>query len=126
MQDCESTLTSTQIDNNVCRTSIQALSAVLGGTQSLHTNSKDEALALPTNESARLALRTQQIIAHESGINQYPDPFGGSYVVEEMTDNLINDAMKIISEIDDLGGTCPLYTCPSPRDRTRPRMPSSA
>ncbi len=100
-----STLTATQIDNNVVRTSIQALSAVLGGTQSLHTNSKDEALALPTNESARLALRTQQIIAHESGINQYPDPFGGSYVVEEMTDNLIDDAMKIISEIDDLGGT---------------------
>jgi methylmalonyl-CoA mutase N-terminal domain/subunit len=100
-----STLTATQIDNNVVRTSIQALSAVLGGTQSLHTNSKDEALALPTNESARLALRTQQIIAHESGITQYPDPFGGSYVVEEMTDNLINDAMKIISEIDDLGGT---------------------
>jgi methylmalonyl-CoA mutase N-terminal domain/subunit len=100
-----STLTATQIDNNVVRTSIQALSAVLGGTQSLHTNSKDEALALPTNESARLALRTQQIIAHESGITQYPDPFGGSYVVEEMTDNLIDDAMKIISEIDDLGGT---------------------
>lgn len=100
-----STLTATQIDNNIVRTSIQALSAVLGGTQSLHTNSKDEALALPTNESARLALRTQQIIAHESGITQYPDPFGGSYVVEEMTDNLINDAMKIISEIDDLGGT---------------------
>ena len=99
-----STLTATQIDNNIVRTSIQALSAVLGGTQSLHTNSKDEALALPTNESARLALRTQQIIAHESGINQYPDPFGGSYVVEEMTDNLIDDAMKIISEIDDLGG----------------------
>jgi methylmalonyl-CoA mutase N-terminal domain/subunit len=100
-----STLTATQIDNNIVRTSIQALSAVLGGTQSLHTNSKDEALALPTNESARLALRTQQIIAHESGITQYPDPFGGSYVVEEMTDNLIDDAMKIISEIDDLGGT---------------------
>jgi methylmalonyl-CoA mutase N-terminal domain/subunit len=99
-----STLTATQIDNNVVRTTIQALSAVLGGSQSLHTNSRDEALALPTDEAVKLALRTQQIIAHESGITDYPDPFGGSYVVEEMTDNLVNGALRIIAEIDNLGG----------------------
>jgi len=99
-----STLTATQIDNNVVRTTIQALSAVLGGSQSLHTNSRDEALALPTDEAVKLALRTQQIIAHESGITDYPDPFGGSYVVEEMTDNLVNGALMIIAEIDNLGG----------------------
>ena len=100
-----STLTATQIDNNVVRTTTQALSAILGGTQSLHTNSRDEALSLPTHESARLAIRTQQIIAHESGIIHHPDPFGGSYVVEGMTEDLIESAMKIISEIDELGGT---------------------
>ena len=77
-----STLTAQQIDNNVVRTTIQALSAVLGGAQSLHTNSRDEALSLPTNESAKLALRTQQIIAYESGLVDYPDPLGGSYVIE--------------------------------------------
>ena len=99
-----STLTATQIDNNVVRTTIQALSAVLGGSQSLHTNSRDEALALPTDDAVKLALRTQQIIAHESGITDYPDPFGGSYVVEEMTDNLVNVALRIIAEIDNLGG----------------------
>ena len=99
-----STLTATQIDNNVVRTTIQALSAVLGGTQSLHTNSRDEALALPTDEAVKLALRTQQIIAHESGISEHPDPFGGSYVMEAMTDTLVQGAMKIIKEIDNLGG----------------------
>lgn len=99
-----STLTASQIDNNVVRTTIQAISAVLGGTQSLHTNSRDEALALPTDEAAKLALRTQQIIAHESGIPEHPDPFGGSYVIEEMTDNFVNGAMDLIKEIDSLGG----------------------
>ncbi len=99
-----STLTAQQIDNNVVRTTIQALSAVLGGTQSLHTCSRDEALALPTDESARLALRTQQIIAHESGIPNYPDPFGGSYVVEKLTDDLETEARSIIDEIDQRGG----------------------
>lgn len=99
-----STLTASQIDNNVVRTTIQAMSAVLGGTQSLHTNSKDEALALPTDDAAKLALRTQQVIAHESGITQHPDPFGGSYVVEEMTANYVSKSMKIIDEIDTMGG----------------------
>ena len=100
-----STLTAQQIDNNVVRTTIQALSAVCGGAQSLHTNSKDEALALPTDESVKLALRTQQLIAHESGIANFPDPFGGSYVIEELTDNLTQEAQKIINEIDDMGGS---------------------
>ena len=100
-----STLTANQIDNNVVRTTIQALSAVLGGTQSLHTNSKDEALALPSEDAAELALRTQQIIALESGITSYSDPFGGSYVVEELTENFYKEAMLIIDEIDDIGGS---------------------
>ena len=99
-----STLTSEQINNNVVRTTIQALSAVLGGTQSLHTNSKDEALSLPTDESAQLALRTQQIIAHETNIPNYPDPFGGSYVIEEITDNMVKNTFKLINEIDLMGG----------------------
>ena len=100
-----STLTANQIDNNVVRTTIQALSAVLGGTQSLHTNSRDEALALPSEDTAELALRTQQIIALESGITSYPDPFGGSYVIEELTENFYTEAMLIINEIDDMGGS---------------------
>ena len=100
-----STLTANQIDNNVVRTTIQALSAVLGGTQSLHTNSRDEALALPSEDAAELALRTQQIIALESGITSYPDPFGGSYVIEELTENFYKEAMLIIDEIDDIGGS---------------------
>ena len=99
-----STLTANQIDNNVVRTTIQALSAVLGGTQSLHTNSKDEALALPSENAVELALRTQQIIALESGLTSYPDPFGGSYVVEELTENFYTEAMLIINQIDDIGG----------------------
>ena len=99
-----STLTANQIDNNVVRTTIQALSAVLGGTQSLHTNSKDEALALPSEDAAEIALRTQQIIALESGLTSYPDPFGGSYVVEELTESFYTEAMLIINQIDDLGG----------------------
>ena len=100
-----STLTASQIDNNVVRTTIQALSAVLGSTQSLHTNSRDEALALPTDKSAKLALRTQQIIAHESDIPEYPDPFGGSHVIESMTADLAEEATKIIKTIDGLGGS---------------------
>ncbi|MFH1852639.1 MAG: methylmalonyl-CoA mutase family protein [Candidatus Neomarinimicrobiota bacterium] len=99
-----STLAARQIDNNVVRTTLQALSAVLGGTQSLHTNSRDEALALPSAEAARLALRTQQIIAHETGIPDYPDPFGGSHVVEELTDQIEAEARGLIAEIDRRGG----------------------
>ena len=99
-----STLAAQQIENNVVRTTIQAMSAVLGGAQSLHTNSKDEALALPTDENVRLALRTQQIIAYESGITNHPDPLAGSYVIEELTDKLESDARQLIQEIDNLGG----------------------
>ena len=82
VQTAGSTLTAQSIDNNVVRTTIQALAAVLGGTQSLHTNARDEALALPTEASARLALRTQQIIAYESGVTETPDPLAGWYFVE--------------------------------------------
>ena len=99
-----STLTAHQIDNNVVRTTVQALSAVLGGTQSLHTNSKDEALALPSDEAAQVALRTQQIIAAETGISEYPDPFGGSYVIEEMTQDFVDEASFLIEKIDSIGG----------------------
>ena len=100
-----STLAAQQIDNNIVRTTIQALSAVLGGTQSLHTNAFDEALALPTNESAKLALRTQQVIAYESGIRNFVDPFAGSEVVEKLTSQLEEEAMCIIKEIDEMGGS---------------------
>ncbi|MBC8346824.1 MAG: methylmalonyl-CoA mutase [Candidatus Marinimicrobia bacterium] len=99
-----STLTAQQVDNNIVRTTIQALSAVLGGTQSLHTNAFDEALALPTDQSVKLALRTQQVIAHESGVAQFVDPFGGSEVMEKMTDSLEAEATSIIEEIDGMGG----------------------
>ena len=99
-----STLTSEQPSNNIVRTTIQAMSAVLGGTQSLHTNGFDEALSLPSDDSAKLALRTQQIIAYETNISKYPDPFGGSYLIENMTNDFIDDSLKIIDEIDKIGG----------------------
>ena len=91
-------------DNNVVRTTVQALAAVLGGAQSLHTNARDEALALPTEESARLALRTQQILAYESGVTETPDPLAGSYYVETLTDQLEAAATDYLAEIDALGG----------------------
>lgn len=103
-QTAGSTLTAQQVDNNVVRVALQALSAVMGGTQSLHTNSKDEALALPSQESARLALRTQQLIAAESGVADFVDPLAGSYVVEQLTDELEADAMRLIEEVDSRGG----------------------
>jgi methylmalonyl-CoA mutase N-terminal domain/subunit len=103
-QTAGSTLTAQQMDNNVVRVSLQALAAVLGGCQSLHTNARDEALALPSEEAARLALRTQQIIAHESGVADTVDPLGGAYAIEAMTDELEAEAMKYIAKIDDLGG----------------------
>jgi methylmalonyl-CoA mutase, N-terminal domain len=103
-QTAGSTLTAQQPDNNVVRVTMQALSAVLGGTQSLHTNSRDEALALPTEASVTLALRTQQIIAHESGVADYVDPFAGSHVIEALTDQLEADAEALIAEIDTMGG----------------------
>ncbi|HEU5139509.1 MAG TPA: methylmalonyl-CoA mutase family protein, partial [Bacillales bacterium] len=99
-----STLTAQQPDNNVVRVTIQALSAVLGGTQSLHTNSRDEALALPTEESVRIALRTQQILAHESGVSDTVDPLGGSYYVESLTDELESKANDYLEKIADYGG----------------------
>ena len=98
------TLTAQQIENNVVRVTLQALAAVLGGCQSLHTNSRDEALALPTEDSAILALRTQQVIAFESGVADTVDPLGGSYAVEALTDRLESEARRIIQSIDDLGG----------------------
>ncbi|HCW75886.1 MAG TPA: methylmalonyl-CoA mutase, partial [Candidatus Marinimicrobia bacterium] len=99
-----STLTAQQIDNNVVRVTLQAFAAVLGGTQSLHTNAKDEALALPTEESARVALRTQQIIGYESGVTQYVDPLAGSYVIEGLTDKLEQEVNAYLTQIDELGG----------------------
>lgn len=103
-QTAGSTLTAQQIDNNVVRTTLQATAAVLGGTQSLHTNARDEALALPTEESVRLALRTQQVIAFESGIPDVVDPLAGSYYVEALTDQLEAEAFDLIHKIDELGG----------------------
>ena len=99
-----STLTAQQIENNVVRVSYQALAAVLGGTQSLHTNGKDEALALPTEKSVRTALRTQQILAHESGAADTIDPLAGSYYVENLTDRIEEDAFDIIEDVDRRGG----------------------
>jgi len=104
-QTAGSTLTAQQPAVNVVRTTIEALSAVLGGTQSLHTNASDEALGLPTEESAQLALRTQQVIAFETGITCVPDPFGGSYYIENLTDQIENEAMDYIRRIDEIGGT---------------------
>ncbi|MGQ0508896.1 MAG: acyl-CoA mutase large subunit family protein [Myxococcaceae bacterium] len=103
-QTAGSTLTAQQPDNNVVRVSLQALAAVMGGCQSLHTNSRDEALALPTEDAARLALRTQQIIAHESGVADFIDPLGGSYALEHLTDELTAKAEAYLTKIDDLGG----------------------
>jgi methylmalonyl-CoA mutase N-terminal domain/subunit len=103
-QTAGSSLTAQSIDNNVVRTTVQALAAVLGGTQSLHTNSRDEALALPTREAARLALRTQQILAYESGVTETPDPLAGSYLVESLTDELEAAATGYIERIDAMGG----------------------
>jgi methylmalonyl-CoA mutase, N-terminal domain len=106
-QTAGSTLTAQQPENNVVRVALQALAAVLGGTQSLHTNGRDEALALPTEESARIALRTQQIIAHESGVADTIDPLAGSYYLERLTDELERRALAYIEIIDDMGGMLP-------------------
>jgi len=97
-------LTAQQPDNNVVRVAFQALAAVLGGTQSLHTNSRDEAYALPTEDSVRLALRTQQIIAYESGVADIVDPFGGSYAVEDLTNKIEQKAIEYIEKIEAMGG----------------------
>jgi methylmalonyl-CoA mutase N-terminal domain/subunit len=103
-QTAGSMLTAQQPDNNVVRVTLQALAAVLGGTQSLHTNSRDEALGLPTEDSVRIALRTQQIIANESGVADVIDPLGGSWAVEAMTDEIEGRAEVYLRRIDDMGG----------------------
>lgn len=103
-QTAGSTLTAQQSDNNVVRVTLQALAAICGGTQSLHTNSRDEALGLPTEQAAQLALRTQQVLAHESGIADVPDPLGGSFVIESLTREIVDKARTYIGRIDQLGG----------------------
>ncbi len=103
-QTAGSTLTAQQPENNIVRTAYQAMAAVLGGTQSLHTNSFDEALGLPTEQSAKIALRTQQILGYESGVADTVDPLAGSYFVEELTDRLEGLVLGLLAEIDDLGG----------------------
>ena len=103
-QTAGSTLTAQQPDNNIIRVTIQTLAAVLGGTQSLHTNSRDEALALPTEDSVRIALKTQQIVAHESGVTETIDPLAGSFYIESLTNKIEEEAMRYISTIDELGG----------------------
>ena len=105
VQTAGSTLTAQQPDVNIVRTAVQALAAVLGGAQSLHTNSRDEALGLPTEESARIALRTQQILAHETGVTNTADPVGGSDAIEAMTDSLEREVAAYIARIDEMGGT---------------------
>ncbi|HBL26391.1 MAG TPA: methylmalonyl-CoA mutase [Acidobacteria bacterium] len=104
-QTAGSTLTAQQPMNNVVRVAIQALAAVCGGTQSLHTNSLDEALGLPTEEAVHLALRTQQVIAHESGVAEVADPLGGSYVIEAWTDEIVQRARHYIQRIEEMGGS---------------------
>jgi methylmalonyl-CoA mutase N-terminal domain/subunit len=106
-QTAGNTLTAQQIDNNIVRVALQALAAVLGGTQSLHTNSRDEALSLPTEDSVRIALRTQQIIAEESGVVNTVDPLGGSWYIEELTDRIEKEAEELIARIDEIGGVVP-------------------
>src|SRR5690606_37363221 len=103
-QTAGSTLTAQQPENNVVRVTLQALAAVLGGTQSLHTNSMDEALWLPTEKSVQVALRTQQIIGYESGIADSVDPLAGSYLVEYLTDEIEKQAADYIEKIDAIGG----------------------
>ncbi|MFB0561868.1 MAG: methylmalonyl-CoA mutase [Candidatus Lokiarchaeia archaeon] len=103
-QTAGSTLTAQQPENNIIRVAIQALAAIMGGTQSLHTNSRDEALALPTEESVRIALRTQQILAYESGVTSTIDPLGGSYFIETLTDKIEEGAIEYIKKIDEMGG----------------------
>jgi methylmalonyl-CoA mutase N-terminal domain/subunit len=101
------TLTAQQPLNNISRVTIQTLAAVLGGTQSLHTNGFDEALGLPTQEAASIALRTQQIVAFESGVTDTADPLAGSYFIENLTQQIEQDALAIIKQIDDMGGSVP-------------------
>jgi methylmalonyl-CoA mutase N-terminal domain/subunit len=107
VQTAGSTLTAQQPDVNLVRTAVQALAAVLGGAQSLHTNSRDEALSLPSEESARLALRTQQILACETGVVNTADPLGGSTAIEELTDRIEGEAEEYLARIEAMGGALP-------------------
>ena len=121
-----STLTAQQPENNIVRVAIQALSAVAGGAQSIHTNGYDEALALPSERAARIALRTQQLIAHEAGGTDTADPFGGSYFIEALTDELEAKAWELIERIDELGGAVPRSSRALSRRRSsRPRFAGS-
>jgi methylmalonyl-CoA mutase N-terminal domain/subunit len=104
-QTAGSTLTAQQPDNNIVRVAVQALAAVLGGTQSLHCNGRDEALALPTEEAARIALRTQQIIAGETGVANTVDPLAGSYAIEALTNSIENGARALLDRVEAAGGT---------------------
>src|SRR6185312_8257359 len=104
-QTAGSTLTAQQPENNIVRTALQALAAVLGGTQSLHTNGYDEALGLPTEEAARIALRTQQMIGYETGVANTIDPLAGSYYIESLTDEIEHRAGLYLEKIEDMGGT---------------------
>jgi len=104
-------LTAQEPENNIVRTTIEALSAVLGGTQSLHTNSMDEVLALPTEKAVKIALRTQQVIAYESGVANTIDPLAGSYLIETLTNQLEAEAEEYFRRIDDLGGVLPAIDC---------------
>jgi methylmalonyl-CoA mutase N-terminal domain/subunit len=115
VQTAGSALTAQSIDNNVIRAAYQALAAVLGGAQSLHVNGKDEALALPTEASARLALRTQQVLAHEAGVTGTVDPLGGSWAIEALTDAVETDALALIAETDRLGGAVPAISAGFPQ-----------
>ena len=121
-----STLTAQQPENNIVRVAIQALSAVCGGAQSLHTNSFDEALALPTERAATIALRTQQILANEAGTTATADPLGGSYYIEALTDELEARAWELIERIDELGGAVGRSSRASCRARSRRRVPVAA
>ena len=103
-QTAGSMLTAQQPSNNIVRVALQALAAVMGGTQSLHTNSFDEALALPSKESVEIALRSQQIIAEESGVADTVDPLGGSWFIEDLTDKIEAEALRYIEKIDGMGG----------------------
>ncbi|MCX8015480.1 MAG: methylmalonyl-CoA mutase family protein, partial [candidate division WOR-3 bacterium] len=103
-QTCGSTLTAQEPENNIIRVTLQALAAVLGGTQSLHTNSYDEALALPSEQAVKIALRTQQIIGYESSIPEVADPIGGSYYLEKLTNDIEEQTLSLIKEIEDKGG----------------------
>ena len=119
-QTAGSMLTAQQVDNNIVRVALQTATAVMGGTQSLHTNSRDEALALPTEASVQVALRTQQIVAYESGLADVVDPLGGSYYVEAMTNAIYDEAMSFIKKIDEMGAVVAIEKATSKKKSKNP------